>query len=81
MPVEKLSICEICGRKGARKRRVTRSYGHGGNLLVVEGVPVITCPHCGESYLTAATLHELDRIKRDRKELAARRTVAVANFD
>ena len=81
MTVEKLSICEICGGKGTRKRRVTRSYGHGGNLLVVEGVPVITCPHCGESYLTAATLHELDRIKRDRKELAARRTVAVANFD
>jgi hypothetical protein len=47
---------------------------------VIEGVPVITCPHCGESYLTAVTLHELERIKRHRKELAARRSVAVANF-
>jgi hypothetical protein len=49
-------------------------------LLVVEGVPVISCPHCGESYLTADTLHELDRIKRNRKELTARRFVTVANF-
>lgn len=80
MTVRKSMICEICGKEGARERRVTRSYGRGGNLLVVERVPVITCPHCGESYLTAATLHELERIKRDRKERAARRPVAVANF-
>jgi len=80
MTVRKSMICAICGKKGARERRVTRSYGRGGNLLVVERVPVITCPHCGESYLTAVTLHELERIKRDRKELASRRPVAVANF-
>jgi len=80
MTAQKSMICEICGKKGARERRVTRSYGRGGNLLVIERVPVITCPHCGESYLTAVTLHELDRIKRDRKELAATRSVAVANF-
>lgn len=73
-------ICKICGKEKARKRRITRSYGRGDNLLVIERVPVITCPHCGESYLTAVTLHELDRIKRHRKELAARRSVAVANF-
>jgi YgiT-type zinc finger domain-containing protein len=74
-------ICDICGTEGARERRVTRSYGRGGNLLVVERVPVISCPHCGESYLTAATLHELERIKRDRKQRAARRPVPVANFE
>jgi YgiT-type zinc finger domain-containing protein len=80
MTVRKSMTCDICGKKGARKRRVTRSYGRGSNLLVVERVPVITCPNCGESYLTAATLHELERIKRDRKERAARRRVAVASF-
>jgi YgiT-type zinc finger domain-containing protein len=80
MGTKKSIICDVCGKKGARKRRVTRSYGRGANLLVVEGVPVISCPHCGESYLTADTLHELDRIKRNRKELTARRFVTVANF-
>lgn len=73
-------VCEVCGKEGARVRRVTRSYGRGANLLVVERVPVIACPHCGESYLTAATLHELERIKRRRKEVASRRSVAVADF-
>ena len=80
MTVPNPMICEFCGKKGARERRITRSYGRGGNLLVIEKVPVIACPHCGESYLTAATLHELERIKRHRKDLAARRPVAVVNF-
>ena len=80
MPTKKLMVCDLCGRKGTRKRRITRSYGHGSSLLVVEQVPVITCPHCGESYLTAVTLHELENIKRHRRELAATRPVAVANF-
>ena len=80
MTIRNSMICEICGKEGARERRVTRSYGRGANLLLVERVPVITCPHCGESYLTAATLHELERIKRHRKEVAASRPVAVASF-
>ena len=80
MTVRKSIICDNCGKEGARERRVTRSYGRGRNLLVIEGVPVITCPHCGESYLTADTLHELERIKQRRKDLAATRQVAVAHF-
>ena|SRR5215813_1551344 len=55
---------------------------HGGStaLLVIENVPVVSCPHCGTSYLTAQTLHEIDRIKRHRHELATQRPVAVAAF-
>jgi YgiT-type zinc finger domain-containing protein len=59
---------------------VTRSYGKGENLLVIENVPVISCPHCGESYLTADTLHEIERIKLHRKNLASKRSVPVATF-
>ena len=73
-------ICDICGKEGARIRRMTRSYGKGKNLLVIENVPVVTCPHCGESYLTAQTLHELERIKLHRQNFAAKRQVAVVNF-
>ena len=72
--------CDICGKKGARIHRVTRSYGKGKNLLVIEEVPVISCPHCGESYLTADTLHEIERIKMHRQNFAAKRKVPVANF-
>ena len=73
-------ICDICGKEGARIRRVTRSYGKANNLLVIENVPVVSCPHCGESYLTAETLHEIERIKLHWQNFAVKRTVAVAEF-
>ena len=73
-------VCDICGKAGARIRHVSRSYGKGKDLLVIENVPVISCPHCGESYLTAETLHELERIKLHRKGFAVERPVAVAEF-
>jgi YgiT-type zinc finger domain-containing protein len=73
-------VCEICGKKGARVRRVTRSYGSGDRLLVIENVPVVSCPQCGESYLTAETLLEIERVKLHRQSCAEKRQVAVANF-
>ncbi len=73
-------VCDICGKEGSRIRRVTRSYGKGENLLVIEDVPVISCPHCGESYLTADTLHEIERIKLHRQSFATFRQVPVAEF-
>ncbi len=73
-------ICDVCGESGARVRKVTRSYGKGDDLLIIENVPVISCPHCGESYLTAETLHEIERIKLHRNSWAIERNVAVAAF-
>ena len=73
-------ICDVCGQEGARIRRVTRSYGKGETLLVIENVPVVSCPKCSASYLTAETLHAIDRIKRQRQHLAVQRPVAVADF-
>lgn len=61
-------------------RYITRSYGKGANLLVIENVPVISCPNCGESYLTAQTLHAIDQIKRERQQRTHTRLVAVADF-
>ena len=72
--------CENCGRTGLQVRRVTRSYGKGATLLVIEKVPVLSCPHCGASYLTAKTAHEIARIKLHRRSMSRRRTVPVAEF-
>ncbi|MBP7961701.1 MAG: type II toxin-antitoxin system MqsA family antitoxin [Caldilineaceae bacterium] len=55
--------CDLCEQSGAILRMVSRSYGQGDDLHVIENVPVIGCPHCGESYLTADTLIEIERIK------------------
>ena len=73
-------LCDICGKNGAEVRLMTRSYGKGANLLVIENVPVVVCPHCGENYLTAETLYEIERIKVHRRSLAKPRSVAVAQF-
>ena len=73
-------ICDICGQEGARIRRIARSYGKGEQLLVIENVPVVSCPHGGESYLTAETLHEIERIKLHRQRFAIERPVPVAAF-
>ena len=73
-------LCDICGRGSAQIRRVTRTYGNGKDLLVIENIPVVSCPHCGESYLTAETLHEIERIKLHRKSFAVERPVEVASF-
>jgi len=72
--------CDICGKEGARIRRVSETHGKGKDLLVIENVPVVSCPHCGESYFTADTLHEIERIKLHRKQLAVSRSVRVASF-
>jgi hypothetical protein len=39
-----------------------------------------SCPHCGESYFTAQTMHEVERIKVLRKSMAVDRSVPVAAF-
>jgi hypothetical protein len=40
----------------------------------------VVCPHCGESYLTAETLLEIERIKLHRRSFAKSRSVPVASF-
>ena len=73
-------ICDVCGREGARIRRVARAYGKRKNTLVIENVPVVSCPHCRESYLTADTPHEIERLKLHRKSLAVERPIGVVSF-
>mgnify|MGYP001580394008 CR=1 FL=1 len=78
--METTLICDNCGKEGAKIRFVSRSYGKGDNLLVIENIPVVSCPHCGESYVTADTLQEIERIKLHRKNFAVERSVPVATF-
>jgi YgiT-type zinc finger domain-containing protein len=78
--METVIQCANCGNEGARIRYVSRSYGKGEDLLVIENIPIISCPHCGESYFTAETLHAIERIKQQRRQVAVTREVAVAEF-
>ncbi|HET6204391.1 MAG TPA: type II toxin-antitoxin system MqsA family antitoxin [Planctomycetota bacterium] len=73
-------VCDFCGRTGVRVRRATRSYGRGRSEFLIRNIPTISCPHCGETYVTAQTARELERIKIHRRSLAVKRRVAVADF-
>ncbi|MDM3848145.1 MAG: type II toxin-antitoxin system MqsA family antitoxin [Aphanizomenon gracile PMC649.10] len=72
--------CDICNSEGVHIRNVTRTYGKGEELLVIENVPIISCPHCGESYMTAETLHKIEQIKLNRKNLAVARFIDVVSL-
>ncbi len=72
--------CVSCGATGLVLRAVTRSFGKGQELLLIERIPMLSCPHCGESWFTAQTMHEIERIKRLRKSVAIKRAVPVALF-
>jgi len=73
-------VCDICGQEGADICKVTETYGKGKDLLVIENIPMVRCFHCGESYFTAETLHEIERIKLHCKSSSTKRPVKVANF-
>ena len=75
------SGCVHCGSDRVQLKYVTRSYGNGAELLVIENIPLWSCPSCGESYFTAQTMHEIKRIKALRKSVAKARSVAVAAFE
>lgn len=73
-------VCDICGDKRAKVRRVTRSFGRGRSVFLIQGVPVVYCPSCGESYLTAETLKEIERIRMHWRQVSVVKKIPVANF-
>ena len=73
--------CANCRSERAQLKHVTRSYGRGEGLLVIENIPLWSCPSCGESYFTAKTLHGIERIKALRKWVAIGKSVSVATFE
>jgi YgiT-type zinc finger domain-containing protein len=72
--------CDNCGKQRARIRDVARTYGKGKDFLLIQNIPVIDCPDCGESYMTADTLHEIERIKLHRRSFAVKRPIQVVAF-
>jgi len=72
--------CAYCGSSSVHIKHVTRSFGKASALLVIEATPMWSCPSCGESYFSAQTMHEIERIKALRKSVAVSRKVPVAAF-
>jgi YgiT-type zinc finger domain-containing protein len=73
-------VCDCCGKKGAVIKRVTRTFGRGKKILVIEDVPMVVCPHCGQSYFTADTLHEIERLRLHKESMGIRRVAPVIKY-
>jgi YgiT-type zinc finger domain-containing protein len=74
-------ICDMCGKRGARVRRTVRPFGAARSAFLIEGVPLVRCPNCGESYFTAATLEEIERIRKHWRKVTVEKRVPVAKFE
>jgi YgiT-type zinc finger domain-containing protein len=70
----------MCGKDGATTKQVTRSFGKKKTLLIIEDIPVLSCPSCGESYMLAETMHEIERIKMHRHSFSQKRPIEVTVF-
>lgn len=73
-------ICDIYGKKNARLRPVTRTCGRGRSTFLIQDIPLVTCPSCGESYFTAETLKEIERIRLHWRELTVDKKIPFARF-
>ncbi|MHC4509036.1 MAG: YgiT-type zinc finger protein [Planctomycetota bacterium] len=73
-------ICDCCGKKGAVTKHVTRSFGRGKSILVIEDVPMVVCPKCGQSYFTAETLHKLERLRLHKQSAGVQRVAPVIKY-
>ena len=72
--------CQVCGKNTASLREVTKSFGRGPHLVVIEDIPVLSCRSCHESYITADTAREIDRIRKNRVNVGKAKRVLVASF-
>jgi len=73
-------ICENCGKQNAKIKKVSRSYGKGNNLFVLDNIPVIYCPDCKENMIRSKTMHEIERLKKYKKSLKPKKMIPVINY-
>jgi YgiT-type zinc finger domain-containing protein len=72
--------CDLCGSEKAKIRYISRSYGNNEELFIIENIPLISCPDCGESYFTAETMKKIQAIKQEKKSITVTRSIPVARF-
>ena len=72
--------CDVCGQGGAKTKHISRSYGKGEEMVVIDHIPVVVCPNCGESYMTADTMHEVQRLMLHKRSVKALRLAPVISY-
>jgi len=54
-------VCNFCGNKNFRIKKVQYIYRHDGKFLIVNDVPCEECEYCGEQYFKADVLKKIEK--------------------
>ena len=77
-------VCNFCGNKNFRDKRVQYVCRHDGKFLIVDNVPCEECEYCGEQYFKADALKKIEKdfvaIYSNKKKLKKRIQVPVEEF-
>ena len=57
----KTNKCSVCRGKLTRQK-ITYTQELRGKVYVVSDVPALVCPQCGEQYLSADTVDEIQKV-------------------
>jgi len=55
-----MKICNFCGNKNFKEKKIQYIYRHNGQFLIVNDVPCEECEFCGEQYFKAETLKKIE---------------------
>lgn len=53
-------VCNFCGNKNYRMKKVQYIYRHDDKYLIVNDVPCEECEYCGEQYFKAQSLKKIE---------------------
>ena len=62
----KCSVCASSGETHQLSASTTSYLGRldNGNYVIIENVPCLSCPNCGEEYFSASVAAKIDKILR-----------------
>jgi YgiT-type zinc finger domain-containing protein len=78
--IPSLIVCHICDKKTALEARMDKVFGKGEKKVLIENIPVIHCSNCRESYLTDATMRQLDEIRQNSTTMNISATLRLARI-
>ncbi len=75
----KKDSCEFCD--GSVEEAITRvPFHYQRNIIYVDNVPVRRCGKCGEIYLAATVVKQLEKIAAGRKAIRTKITFPLADY-
>ncbi|OBY27112.1 type II toxin-antitoxin system MqsA family antitoxin [Leisingera sp. JC1] len=78
-----LPLCGRCGQNQLERQHVKTAVWREAELMVVENIPALVCPACGEEFIGSETAAELQRMCQNGEStagLVSRLIVPVIDF-